>query len=221
MHPFENCYIRDCHNTDKYSITLEGNTSDFNFINCYFYHVDAHTIVFNGIENVEFINNIMINVDFLSAKANNLIFENNDLKSYTTTNCFVGYLIGSWYIINNVFRNVKNKFIELTSNNNKDLIIKGNIFNVSGTGNSIVGMDLSPDIKMIAVDNILLGNNPKITEYLLNGKQIVSQGAFAGLQVIKTRPTNPRLGMMCYENESGKLIMYDGTKWVYADGTPA
>lgn len=218
---FENCYIKGCHNTDNYSVTLEANTSNFNFINCFFYQVDAHTIVFNGIDNVEFINNIMYNVDFLSNAVNNLTFENNDLKSYKTINCFVLYKIGTWYIINNTFRQVKHKFIELTSDNNKDLIIKDNIFNVTGTGNAVVGMDNSPSVKLIAVNNVLLGDKPKITEFMLNGNQIVSQGAFGGLQVYAERPKNARVGMMAFENNSGKLIVFNGTKWVFADGTNA
>lgn len=218
---FINCYIRECHNSDKYSVTLEANATQIYFLDNIFYHIDAHTIVINGSNNITFNGNTFTNTDIYSNAINTLTFINNIINSYSADNFMTCYKIGDWYVMNNIFKQIRNRCIETTSDNKTNFIFKNNVVNSVGAGNAVFTIDNSPSLQLIAVDNILLGTNTKLTEYTLNSNQIVSQGAFGGLQVYVERPKNARVGMMAFENNSGKLIVFNGTKWVFADGTNA
>lgn len=221
-----NCYFGKCYNEYKYAISMDDGTSDIYFTNNIFdfntSNNQAHIILFNYKGNYTFKNNDFLDCTIFSSKDSNVNLIDNYIE-YNASEFIELSGIGDWLIKGNICKSWKTGFILFTGKLNGSIIFMDNILNTSLNEQQIFLINASPNTPITAVNNFIggSGTNSQVTYYAYGGAQTISNGSFSGLTSYTVRPTHARQGTMVYETNTNKLIIYTGSKWIYADGSDA
>lgn len=223
----DNCYFGKSYNVDKYAISIEDYTDNIYLTNNIFDFVRpenskiGYVILLNYNGNYTISNNIFKDGNITSIKDSNLIFTDNIIEEYQASSFFEVYKMGNWLIKNNTSNFAKNGLFIFTGVVTGKLIFTDNVLKVQGSQPQVIMIDNSPNANIIAVNNILTGDRPRITWSDIKKEQMISQGGLTGLNVVTNRPDGALVGAMAFEQNSGKPIFYTGTKWIFADGSDA
>lgn len=220
------CYFGSSFTSDKYNVSISDNCDRVIFSNC--------RMIFNDQSNEAFIflvngGNVIVKDSYmLHAKISvvnntesilNLI--NNIIDEYNSENFIEANMFKKILVLDNVVNNAKNLFIMLTGATTSLMVVKGNIINNVGNNGGLISIDNSPNIKLIATDNINVGIIGRITWSNYGGTQRIEQYSQKGMMFnAGLRPNDVGVGSTGYDNNTGKYIVYNGTSWTDTNGSP-
>lgn len=130
----------------------------------------------------------------------------------------------SAYISNNTFKKIAKETyssVLLLIASSNTTVFANNIIIPSSTATQTTFVQGSGAIRCIIKGNVCTNNNFLMTGLNNNANSIFQDGIIGGACNISTKPFLTKTGAMSFNKDANKPIWYDGTKWVFSDGTPS